>query len=312
MPILRVNAGPEGLCLDRSPAAPASALRSAARGTGPIIILIHGFKYDPTCPRHSPHSRIFAHRTHPDKPGDVAWLRHLGFGIGDADEGLAIAFGWRARGHIWAAHASAKAAGRQLADMITDLHRHAPTRPIHVMTHSMGSEVIFEALRTLPAHSIRRIVTITGASYASSATAALQSRAGCAAELINITSRENDLFDFMYERLIAPPVPFDRAMGCGFDLPNAVTIQLDCAHTLARLSRFGGHVAPARARVCHWSGYTRPGALRFYAHCLRTPKATPLAALQHAVPADPAPRWSRLFARPDLGTPLPMAQKPAS
>lgn len=312
MPILRVNAGPEGLCLDRSPAAPSSALRSAARGTGPIIILIHGFKYDPTCLRHSPHTRIFAQRTHPDKPGDVAWLRHLGFGTGDPGEGLAIAFGWRARGNIWAAHASARAAGRQLADMVADLHRHAPTRPIHVMTHSMGSEVIFEALRTLPAHSIQRIVTITGASYISSAVTALQSSAGRLAELINITSRENDLFDFIYERLIAPPAPLDRAIGGGLDLPNTVTIQLDCAHTLAQLTCFGGHVAPAKARVCHWSGYTRPGALRFYTHCLRAPGATPLAALQAAMPSVPAPRWSRLFAQPYTPKPLPVAQKHAS
>ncbi|WP_415403583.1 alpha/beta hydrolase [Tateyamaria sp. SN3-11] len=312
MPILRLNAGPEGLRLHGSPASACSAIRTAASGTGPIIILIHGFKYDPDCTGRSPHATIFARAAQSDRARDVGWLRHLGFGTGSTDEGLAIAFGWRARGNLWRAERSAQAAGQHLARVIKDIRARAPDRPIHAVTHSMGSEVIFEALHALPAGAVQRIVTLTGATYASRAIAAMQTPAGRSAELFNITSRENDLFDFLYERLITPPLRGDWAMGIGLDLPNAVNIQLDCARTLLILTRFGGHIGPSRRRICHWSSYTRPGVLRFYARALRRPDTVPMDVLQQVLPAAVAPRWSRMFARPALSLPLPMAQKPAS
>ncbi len=312
MPILRLNAGPEGLVLHGSPASALAATRQAAAGTGPVMILIHGFKYDPDCTSCSPHTSIFASAAHHEAGGNVQWLRHLGFGTGDVDEGLAIAFAWRARGNLWRAERSARAAGQHLADVVRLIRKRAPNRPIHVISHSMGSEVVFEALKSLPAGAIRRIVALSGASYASRAIAAMQTPAGRAAELFNITSRENDVFDFMYERLIAPPVRGDWAMGIGIDLPNVVNIQLDCSRSLAALTRFGGHIAPPGRRICHWSSYTRPGVLRFYARVLRDPDAVPLNALQKVLPEAVAPRWSRMFARPKLTLTLPMAQKTAS
>jgi len=312
MPILRLNAGPGGLIVHGSPAAALPTVRTAARGTGPVMVLIHGFKYDPEDTAFSPHTSIFGTEMHHHKDGNVQWLRHLGFCSGNSDEGLAIAFAWRARGNLWRAERAARVAGQHLAEVIALIRRAAPRRPVHVISHSMGSEVVFEALQNLPAHAVQRIIALSGASYASRATAAMQSRAGRTAELFNIISRENDVFDFMYERLIAPPSAGDRAMGMGLELPNVANLQLDCAHTLAALTRFGGHVAPPARRMCHWSGYTRPGALRFYAHVLRNPPAVALCALQQVLPVALAPRWSRMFAPPKLTLALPMAQKPAS
>ncbi|WP_415921347.1 alpha/beta hydrolase [Tateyamaria sp. SN6-1] len=312
MPILRLNAGPGGLTLNGSPAPAVPALRRAALGTGPVMILIHGFKYDPNHAACSPHTTIFGQGARCARPTHVSWLQPLGFGTGAQDEGLAIAFGWRARGGLWQAQRSAQAAGGHLADVITLLRAAHPARPVHVITHSMGSEVMFEALPALRAGDVGRIIALSGASYASRAMTAMHSPAGRAAELFNVTSRENDLFDFMFERLIVPPVPGDWAMGVGLDLPNAVTLQLDCARSLEVLPRFGGHVgAPAR-RVCHWSSYTRPGALPFYARALRMPRAVPLSPLRAALPDVVAPRWSRMFARPALRLALPMGQKAAS
>ena len=312
MPILRLNAGPEGLSLHGSPAPALPALRRAARGTGPVMILIHGFKYDPDRRPCSPHHTIFGREAHPARATHGSWLRHLGFGTGLRDEGLALAFGWRARGNLWRAERSARAAGQHLAQVIRDMRTLNPDRPVHAITHSMGSEVIFEALHALRPGDISRIVTLTAATYASRAIAAMQTPAGRAAELFNITSRENDVFDFMYERLIAPPARGDRAMGKGLDLPNAVNVQLDCLQTLDTLPRFGGHVAPPGRRVCHWSGYTRPGALRVYARALRAPEAVPLPALRAALPEASAPRWSRMFAPPQGAPSLPLGQKAAS
>ncbi len=306
MPILRLNAGPAGPTLHGSPASAMRAINSAAAGSGPVIVMIHGFKYDPDCDWHSPHKSIFATTKHPVLHNTVQWLHHLGFGCSDPEEGLAIAFAWRARCSLWEAQKSARSAGQQLADVITAIHNRAPHRPVNVVTHSMGSEVILEALHSLPAHSVARIVTLTGASYVSRASAALgQTDAGRAAQLINVTSRENEAFDFMFERLTRPPESGDRAMGRGLDLNNAVTLYLDCPQTLALLSRFGGHIAPRSRRICHWSGYTRPGALRFYAHALRNPQAVPLHALRQALPTSAAPLWPRILTRSHVRKVLP-------
>ncbi|MEO0403189.1 MAG: hypothetical protein AAF214_12505, partial [Pseudomonadota bacterium] len=134
MPILRLNSAPAGLELHGSPASAASAIASAARGTGPVMILIHGYKYDPGCAPFSPHTTIFARTRHPDTSTHMQWLPHLGFGTGDRNEGLAIAFGWRARGDIWRARRSARVAGQHLADVITRIRARAPHRPIHAIT----------------------------------------------------------------------------------------------------------------------------------------------------------------------------------
>ncbi|WP_299656809.1 alpha/beta hydrolase [uncultured Tateyamaria sp.] len=311
MPILRLNAGPDGLVLHGSPAPALPTLRRAAKGSGPIIILIHGFKYDPNVPTYCPHNRIFGKGT-AEARTQTQWLRPLGFASRHAGEGLAIAFGWGARGNLWNAQLSARAAGVALAQAIRDIRAVAPFRPIHAITHSMGSEVIFEALRHLPARALHRVFTITGASYASVATAAMETPAGRSAQLMNIISRENDVFDLMFERLMAPAVPMDRAMGSGVHLSNAVNIQLDCPKTLAALARFGGHVSGPERRVCHWSGYTRPGALRFYARALRSADDITLEALKAALPAMPTPRWSRIFAVPQMPSYLPARQKTAT
>jgi len=312
LPILRLNAGPSGLSLHGSPAAALPAIRRAGRGAGPVMVLIHGFKYDPETKGRSPHTTLFGTAPHQHRPGNVAWLRHLGFGLGHEDEGLAIAFAWCARGNLRRAVMSAHVAGRHLARTIAVLSARAPERPIHVISHSMGSEVICEALNALPAHSVQRIIALSGATYASRAAGAMQSPAGRTAEMFNITSRENDVFDFIYEHAIAPPAPGDRAMGCGVDLPNVVNVQLDCPRTLAALTRFGGHIASPRRRMCHWSGYTRPGALPFYAHVLRNADKVALREMQQALPDNVAPRWSRMFAPAAVPLALPPAQKAAS
>ncbi len=294
MPVLRLNATDSGVAVHQSPACAPPAWHRAALGRGPIIVMIHGYKYDPDMPAHCPHTSIFSPVRQTHRRGHGAWLRDLGFGKGDPDEGLAIALGWRARGLLWHAQTAARHAGRALADVVQDLHLRAPHRPIHVITHSMGSEVAFEALHHLPRGAVQRIIALNGASYASRAASALRTPAGQDAELINMTSRENDLFDFAFERVLPRPKLHDHALGAGIDAPNAVTLQLDCPATLAGLAGLGARIDHPQRRICHWSAYTRPGAMAFYARALRHPAHMPLNALQQAVPDRQAPRWSRL------------------
>ena len=312
MPILRLNSRNDGIVIHGSPEPAMCALRNAASGSGPVIIMTHGFKYDPDDARHSPHSTIFALHPRPDRTEEVLWPRHLGFGTGQADEGLAIAFGWGARGNLWKALKRSRHAGQHLAEIIGEIRRLAPERDIHIITHSMGSEVAFEALEQLPARSVKRLVALTAASYRSRAEAALRGAAGQTVEFFNVTSRENDLFDFLFERLIEPPKRRDRALGQGLAAPNAVTIQIDSDQALSALLDLGVRIAPPKRRVCHWSGYLRPGAMPFYARLMRSPETMRLKVLQDAMQGLGARRWSRLTLVAQNSRPLPGIQKAAS
>lgn len=310
MPIIRLNADDTNYRLHGSTQSPMAALSRLALGKGPVIVMIHGFSFEPGHPLHCPHRHILGLAS-AARPWPVAsWPRGLGLGIGRPDEGLGLAFGWNARGSIWGARRRAVAAGRALAKALRLIGQRAPHRKVHIVAHSMGVEVAIESLHHLPAGSVDRIISMTGACYQSRVQAALRTKAGCKAGFINVTSRENDLFDCLYERLIAPPERGDRALGHGLDAKNAVTLQLDCAHTLAHLSRLGAEIAPPSNRICHWSSYMRPGILGFYSDLMRRSEFLTPDLLRAGLPARPAPRWSRLRPRPTLPQPSLLLQKP--
>ncbi|MEP1518726.1 alpha/beta hydrolase [Ascidiaceihabitans sp.] len=306
MPLLRINATTEGPQLHGSPVPARRVIQTAARSKGPVIIMVHGFKYDPETPRFCPHTSIF------DAPlghKRDSWPAALGFAGRDPNEGLAVAFAWRARGTLWHALRTAAQAGQNLAQVIAIVKRTAPARAVHVICHSMGSEVFFEALHHLPAHSIQRAIILTAASYQSRASSALHTDAGQALELFNITSRENDLFDAGFETLIKAATPSDRAVGAGLFAPNAVNIEIDCDLTLQRLRLTGADIAPAARRISHWSAYMRPGLMPFYNSLLRRPSETPLAALRHALPPVGSQRFARLLPfmhKPQAGLSAPL------
>lgn len=309
MAVIRINAIGEQPALHRSPEPVDQALRRAGAAAGPAIVMIHGFKYLPGHRIHCPHRHILALQPEALPWRAPSWPRQLGFGAGHGDEGVAVAFGWQARGALWAAQRRAVEAGRALAQVIATLHHQRPERPVHIIAHSLGSELALEALHHLPRGAVGRIISLAGACHRSRTQAALATEAGRAADFINVTSRENDPFDFLFERLITPPRPGDRAIGQGLEAPNAVTLQLDCPGTLQHLERLGAAIAAPERRICHWSSYTRPGVLQFYKDLLRRPESLPLSVIRRGLPQDAAPRWSRLIAPPSLALPLPFAQK---
>ena len=306
MPMIRINAEGARMAPGRGELLP--CFRTMAEGSGPVIVMIHGYKYLPGHPDHCPHRRILSLHPNTSEIRMQSWPRRLDFGAGYANEGLGVAFGWNARGALWTAQRSAVAAGQALAEAIGALHRHNPDRPLHILSHSMGTEVALEALAHLPAGSIDRIVSMTGACYRSRALAALATPAGRGVEFFNVVSRENDAFDFLYERLLTPPAPGDRSIGQGLEAPNAVTLQIDSPHTLDFLEGLGHPVAAPERRICHWSSYTRHGILRFYNELMRHPERLPLRLLRQGIPQDSDPRWSRLLARPAIPVPLPFLQ----
>ena len=291
MPLLRINATPIGLALHDSPQCTMQRLARLAQGSGPIIIMIHGFKYDPMHRIHCPHQKLFCAKS------DDAWPRALGFGVDTENSGLGIAFGWSARGSLQEVHMRARETAQNLARLIRLIIRTAPHRRIHAIAHSLGSEVLLNVLPLIPAFGLNRVILLTGASYAARADRMLATPAGRTAEVLNVTARGNDLFDVGFERLVPPEQPGDGAIGRGLRGRNVITLQLDCPKALEALADLGFVVAPSRSPISHWSTYARAGALEFYAHAMRHPEALPFALLRTNLPQESAQHFSRLWVR---------------
>ena len=81
-------------------------------GDGPVIVMVHGFKYAPGHRSECPHRQILSLDPVRDCFKVVSWPRGLGFGRGAPDEGLGIGFGWNARGTLRQAYAEAARAGK--------------------------------------------------------------------------------------------------------------------------------------------------------------------------------------------------------
>ncbi|MDF9303250.1 alpha/beta hydrolase [Tritonibacter mobilis] len=309
MAVIRINAVGDTPVVHARPGPLEEEIARLGPLEGPVIVMIHGYSYKPGLPAHCPHRHILSLDPHHMPWLAPSWPRQLGFGMGRGDEGLAVAFGWNSRGSLAAAQARAIDAGRALARLVEVLHRQAPACPIHLIGHSLGSEVVLRALKDLPVGAVQRVISLSGASYQSLATSALTTPAGRAVEFFNITSRENDTFDFLFETLTRRPNRNDRAISKGISAPNAVTLQIDCLETLEQLSRMGHPLGLPERRVCHRSTYLRPGALRLYRQLMRHPEQMPLARIQSSVPTAPEPRWSRLLRlRPQPGA-VPIWQR---
>ncbi|TNJ48595.1 alpha/beta hydrolase [Phaeobacter sp. B1627] len=309
MAIIRINAVGDSPVLHARHSDFETGIRAMPPQAGPTVVMVHGYKYQPGNPDHCPHRHILSLDPQHLPWRAPSWPRQLGFGLGRRDEGRAVAFGWDARASLGQAQSRAVQAGRALARVVRRIRQVDPERDIHILCHSLGSEVALEALHHLPAGAVQRLISLTGASYQSRAYQALLTPAGRAAEFFNVTSRENDAFDFMFETLTRSPGVGDRAIGQGLVAPNAVTLQLDCLDTLDRLSQMGHSIGLPERRICHWSAYTRPGALRYYQRLIRQPERTPLHLMQQLLPAVPARRWSRLLSLRPLPGPMPIWQR---
>jgi pimeloyl-ACP methyl ester carboxylesterase len=230
-----------------------------------------------------------------------SWPRGLGYGSGFENEGLGISFGWHARGTIWQAYRQAEVTGRALAHLIRSIRKTDPDREIRLMGHSLGARVILSSLLSLDAGDVDRVILLNAAEYGHAADLALGSPAGQNVELFSVTTRENDLFDFLFERIIAPPVRGDRCLAQSLgNSRNALTIEIDRRRTRRALFELGYSIAPPDTRICHWSAYLRPGVFDLYRALLRMPHLTRLNQLKEALPKRHMPRWSRVIGLSDI------------
>ncbi|MDH3264870.1 MAG: alpha/beta hydrolase [Paracoccaceae bacterium] len=289
--------------IDAQTTAPArlSSLRAALAelpAGAPVIVMIHGFKFNPWQEGHCPHRHILSAEPEPGCRKAVSWPKHLGIGEG----ALGIAFGWQAAGNLWRAWAEAGRAGVALARVLELLA--AEGRRAEIVGHSLGARVALAAIARAPAESVGRAILIAPAEFRDAAEAAMETAASRTAEIVNVTSRENDLFDALVEWLIAPHRPGARTLGHGLARPrsNWTNLEIGDPAVLAALARLGHRVAPSARRVCHWSGYLRPGLFPLYRAILSG--ALPPALLREALPLSPARRWSRLLELPVQVLPL--------
>lgn len=306
MPLLQINAPVTGA--QDTPIDLGAAAAPLAAGRGPIVIMVHGYRFAPGRGEDCPHRHILSLAPSVRDPRAVSWPRGLGLAPGQPIR--AIAFGWQGMGPVRRAWDNAAGAGQVLAKLVEALHSIAPHRPVQAMGHSMGARVILSALETTRGPGLARAVLMNPAAYQSQARRALAAMQGRETEVISVTSGENDLFDLLLETLVPAPCRDDRSLGAG--LPGQqrfVTLRLDDPRALAALARLGHDIARPVARICHWSPYLRPGVFDLYRALLWSADRLSLDLLRHSLPQDQPPRWSRLR----QGMPkLPMARRSAS
>jgi len=304
MPLIRIEAEGDTPTVYRTKAPLGQTLARGLERDGPVMILIHGFKHHPALDFANPHKHIFAYAPQGDFKA-VSWPTHLGFGQGHHDEGLCLAFSWPARGRFRDIYGRAAVAGAALADLVANVRAQAPDREIHVVAHSLGARVFLSALGQLPAGAIRRAILLAAAEFTSRAEAGMQSCAGRTTEVINVTSRENDLYDTLFEVLAPSGSWGDWCLGHGLRQTqnNWVDIQIDHPEVMQGLARLGFQIEPGRFQFCHWSTYTRRGLLDFYAHAIRQPDQVTLDVVSRIAQARQQRRWSRVVPLPTI--PLP-------
>ena len=257
--------------------------------TAPVVVLIHGYRFHPGRPTQCPHRHILSCRPDIKDGREISWPIQLGL---DGRQGLAIALGWPAGGTLWQAHTQAAKAGAALAAFADLFHEIAPSRRLNVVAHSFGTRVALTALIRAKPNRFSRMILLSGAETRSMARAAMASPAAQGVDVINVTSRENDLFDAAFEWLLHAGRHWSIGQGLGTSLSNWHDLWIDQRLNLIALAKSGFVLTPPKGRISHWSPYLRPGVFALYRALLQGDLAP--AALPHAVPAR---RWSLLFSR---------------
>ncbi|MEC9434042.1 MAG: hypothetical protein VYD87_14155 [Pseudomonadota bacterium] len=305
----------------------ARALGRVPRGA-PVVILLHGYRYRPGDPARDPHAQLYG-GVDPDPEirarGALAdWPAALGFSRDLRGDGLCLGFGWdacephgaslarEARNGFASVYARAAGAGAALAALIGCIGAARPDLRVDLFAHSLGARV---ALAAIAARMVRgrvgRAILLGAAEDAGVAARAMAAgqgeRRGRGLAVYHFAARHNDAFDLLFEAA-APRIEGRRpqALGRAGPAPGVgaaaggaradwIDLQLDSAAFHAWAARRGAPLAPSSRRVCHWSFYTRPGAMELYRAILRDRGAWSIPAMRAAgAPEGLEARWSGL------------------
>ena len=296
---------------------------TALRKSQPLVVMVHGYKFDPFNPN-CENPNDFLYHYDPDRVASDRWKRPaswpLGLGFRERDpygvSGLCVGFAWSSRpqqrvGAFCRAYQEASQAGRALLKTLDVLAQAHPNRDIDIFVHSLGARVALTALRVAAKRGrtdlierIGKVLLLGPAELVSVARETMEAIERAAPsrkpEIYSVVARENDFFDVLVERF-APKIEGVTPIcvgshGMGEDFDSWLDLQLDSPALnewlLARGIEIGG--GPPR-RVCHWGVYNRPGALDFYADILRNRAAWSIDAMRSAgVPTEQEQRWARI------------------
>jgi pimeloyl-ACP methyl ester carboxylesterase len=266
-----------------------SAALEALPANAAVTVMVHGFRFSPAVAAHDPHRHILSLAPPRGCWKAASWPRHLHLDRPGA--GLGIGFGWHARGRLDRVAARAFEAGDGLAGLIGTVGRHRPDLQVNVIAHSLGARVALAALAGLPAGRVDRVILLSGAEYRDLARAAMDSPAGRAVQVLNVSSGENAPFDALFRLCVPAPRLTDWPLSAGLrGLPGWTDLRVDCPQSLAVLRHQGFPTRAPATRVCHWSTYLRPGLFRLYRAVCAPGPADLLPRLSAALPRSSPPR----------------------
>ncbi len=291
MAMLQITTGPTGLHLQNNQSDLWDTIRDTLTAhAGPVTVLIHGYRYEPGHPVHCPHDSL--NSPAPKHPKNFSLPSNLGLACDDGHE-IGISFGWSARGTIWQAYRKAGLAGSDLAQLVDRIKSIDPKRNIRILAHSLGARVALRAMSESAPCIINRVILMAAAEFRTDALEALRSPGGYHCEVLHATSRENDIFDFVLERLISGSRQGDKMLGHRLlHAPNLACLQLDHPEGLMALSMHGYKIANPEHTICHWSPYRRKGVFRLYRDFLDGQLS--VRDLNDILPLGLEPRWTRL------------------
>jgi len=276
MPVLAVD---EDLRTDQVEALMRQA--AAQPRDAPVLFMVHGFRYAPGAEGADPHRSLYSLAPSLSGPRVLSWPQHMG--IRAEGRGLAVGFGWDGLGGLWRARRNAGRAGVALGRLAAAVLAQRPDLRIGFLAHSLGARTVLAAIARLPAGTASRAVLMAPSVSRAAAWRALGSPAGRTAAVLNVSGRENLLFDVLTE-LTGGAAPFTAlGRGLGRAAPGWADLRIDDAGHAAGLAALGFRLAPPSRRVCHWSVFLRPGLFPLYRAFLVEPAPLSLAALRDAL-----------------------------
>lgn len=281
----------------------------------PVTCLIHGFRFHPADVRTDPHRLLFAPEQTTLCKRHPSWPCGLGFQEHGYDDGLCIAFAWegfsldRRRiipriARFSQIYARAGGTAGRLARLLNWIAELAPERRVDILAHSLGARVALQCLPRLEAPVLGRVILMGAAEYKTEVKAMMaDNRHNPGAEFFNITARENDMFDFLFEKFAPTRHRGDRALGSGLDgpMPNWLDMQIDHPETAHRLAYRGVRLDTSHSVIDHWGFYMRDGMFRLYQNLIRDRQNWQLRDLHFELErVAREPRWSRMMNRPGI------------
>jgi hypothetical protein len=295
----------------------------------PVVVMVHGYLYDPMNTREpgdSPFDLIYG--TPPKTIYRATWLPLVGEckqdGSDPAENAIAFTYkseagvtefasaGW-SNSYQYAVFDLARLAARPLAATLAHLGTKGSALTVRVLAHSLGTRTTGLALRLLGAGipaNLDRVILLDGAEFCVDAAAAF---AGCRFDVLNFVNRKDAVLRIGAEQACHPMRPNGDLTACVIGREGLggndrwLDLQLDSnalaawfragraptgiAYAIAPLAEEASYPA---ASLDHWSCYTNDGNRRLVTDLLFSPLMTIDRLRANQVPAGTdAPSYGR-------------------